>query len=174
MQKHKLGRWGETLVTRRYACPDCKRFWSLRRLPLNFKCADIICDFCGYLVQVKTLAVRDPAKLPRFIPGAAWGPQRERMRAGIYFPLFLVARGPRRVAIYTLPREFQLPTLFKKRKPLSARARRAGWRGFVYDLGSLGHGLPILLDILTLSGKPVPKAEEKEFRARLSSGVANG
>jgi hypothetical protein len=88
------------------------------------------------------------------------------MKAGVYFPLFLVARGPRRVAIYSLPTEFQLPKLFKERKPLSGKARRAGWQGFMYDLRGLDAGMPILLEVLTLAGRPVSRAEEQEFRAR--------
>jgi type II restriction enzyme len=47
----------------------------------------VICDFCGYLAQVKTKAL---TKIPATLAGAAWIPQKERMDAGIYFPLFLV------------------------------------------------------------------------------------
>jgi type II restriction enzyme len=133
-----LGRWGETLVAKKFACPRCKRFFTLRRLPPNFKCADIICDFCGYLAQVKTATVQDVLKVPASILGAAWGPQRQRMKAGIYFPLFLVLRNGRKSAVYYLPTEFQNPKLFKKRAPLSSSARRAGWQGFSYDLSCIG------------------------------------
>lgn len=133
-----LGRWGETLVAKKFACPRCKRFFTLRRLPPNFKCADIICDFCGYLAQVKTATVTDVLKVPSSILGAAWGPQRQRMKAGIYFPLFIVLRSGKKSAVYYVPTEFQKPSLFKKRAPLSSSARRAGWRGFTYDLSSIG------------------------------------
>jgi Dam-replacing family len=136
--KQVLGRWGETLVAKKFACPRCKRFFTLRRLPPNFKCADIICDFCGYLAQVKTATVGDVLKVPSSILGAAWGPQRDRMKAGIYFPLFLVLRNERNSAVYYLPTEFQNPRMFKKRARLSATARRAGWQGFSYDLSSIG------------------------------------
>lgn len=136
--KQVLGRWGETLVAKKFACPRCKRFFTLRRLPPNFKCADIICDFCGYLAQVKTATVIDVLKVPSSILGAAWGPQRERMKAGVYFPLFIVLRNGNKSAVYYLPTEFQKPTLFKKRAPLSPSARRAGWQGFSYDLSSIG------------------------------------
>ena len=136
-KKQVLGRWGETLVAKKYACPRCKRFFTLRRLPTNFKCADIICDFCGYLAQVKTVSVADASVLPRSILGAAWKPQRERMKAGIYFPLFIVLRSRSKSAVYYLATEFQLPKMFKKRKPLSRSAKRAGWQGFTYNLGML-------------------------------------
>lgn len=130
--RQALGRWGETLVAKKFACPRCKRFFTLRRLPPNFKCADVICDFCGYLAQVKTMRVDDVAKRPRSILGAAWGPQEKRMKAGIYFPLFLVLRNGSRSAVYYLPTEFQTPKMFRKRAPLSENARRAGWQGFMY------------------------------------------
>jgi type II restriction enzyme len=136
-KKQILGRWGETLVAKKYACPRCKRFFTLRRLPPNFKCADIICDFCGYLAQVKTVSVEDVSMVPKSILGAAWRPQQERMKAGIYFPLYIVLRHGSKSAVYYLPTEFQLPHMFKKRAPLSNSARRAGWQGFTYNLGML-------------------------------------
>ena len=132
--KQVLGQWGETLVAKKSACPRCKRTYSLRRLPTNFKCADIICDFCGYLAQVKTLTVRDVSRPPSSILGAAWKPQRARMKAGIYFPLFIVLRNGKKYSVYYLATEFQHPTIFKKRRPLSTTARRAGWQGFTYNL----------------------------------------
>jgi hypothetical protein len=140
--KHQvLGSWGELIVTRTSACPKCKQPRSLRRLPPNFRCADIICDFCGYLAQVKTLTVRDVSTKPKSLLGAAWGPQSARMKAGIYFPLFVVLRSGRNWAVYYLPTEFQHPRIFRKRRPLSARARRAGWQGFIYDLSKVSEGL---------------------------------
>src|SRR5262245_24638478 len=113
-KKQVLGRWGETLVVKTFACPKCKKFYSLKRLPTNFKCADVICDFCGYLAQVKTMTVKDLEKPPKTILGAAWKPQQERMKAGIYFPLFIVLRKGTRSVVYYLPTEFQKPAMFKK------------------------------------------------------------
>lgn len=89
-KRQKLGEKGEILVTKNCLCPKCKRESTLRRLPPNFKCADLICDFCGYLAQVKTARTKDIERIPRQILGAAWSVQKERMDAGIYFPLFLV------------------------------------------------------------------------------------
>jgi type II restriction enzyme len=143
-QKQDLGDFGERAVTRG-ECPKCKREKTLRRLPNNFKCADVICDFCGYLAQVKTAERVDPDVLPKRLPGAAWKPQRERMQAGIYFPLFIVVTTPtrRKTAIYYLPADLQDTYLFRKRKPLSATAKRAGWTGTELQLDK-GH-LPIRL-----------------------------
>ena len=135
-ERQRLGEYGEECVTRECRCPHCKRSRTLVRLPANFKCADVICDFCGYLAQVKAATVRSVDVLPAQVLGAAWGPQRERMDAAIYFPLFLVLVGKEAAAhaIYYLAPDLQLPEMFKPRKPLSESARRAGWTGFFYDL----------------------------------------
>ena len=71
-EKQKLGEKGELLVIKNCICPKCKRERTLKRLPQNFKCADIICDFCGYLAQVKTKSQENIDKLPASILEAAW------------------------------------------------------------------------------------------------------
>ena len=92
--KQELGHFGEQRVTKDCLCAHCKRSRTLVRLPPNFKCADIICNFCGYLAQVKTTTVSDVQIVPKTVLGAAWEPQKERMDAAIYFPLFLVLVTP--------------------------------------------------------------------------------
>jgi type II restriction enzyme len=140
-EKQLLGAFGERRVVKNCSCPKCKRRRTLRRLPPNFKCADVICDFCGYLAQVKAHTTKTIERLASRLPGGAWQVQRDRMNAGIYFPLFVVqvnARG--KYAIYYLPADFQTNQMFISRKPLSSRARRKGWRGFSYDLTRLREG----------------------------------
>ena len=117
--------------------PRCKRPRTLKRLPTNFKCADIICDFCGYLAQVKTCcSVRSIETVPKSILGAAWGVHKERMDASISFPLFLVLASSslESYSIFYLAADLQVPEMFLMRKPLSDRARRSGWQGLIYNL----------------------------------------
>ena len=132
--KQLLGERGEILVTKKCPCPKCKSEKSLKRLPANFKCADIVCDFCGYLAQVKSKNVKDINKVPDQILGAAWSVQKERMDSGIYFPLYIVLINEKKYSIYYLPVDYQDKEIFVKRKPLSKNAKRAGWQGFYYDL----------------------------------------
>lgn len=138
--KQELGALGERLVVQHCACPKCKRFATLKTLPTNFKCADIICDFCGYLAQVKAHTCRRGLATPPTLLGAAWGPQQARMEAGIYFPLFLVlvTPGQDRFSILYLSADLQPKTLLLPRNKLRETARRAGWQGFLYDLASVG------------------------------------
>jgi hypothetical protein len=139
--RQELGLRGERVVVQSCRCPRCKRPRTLRRLPANFKCADVICDFCGYLAQVKSATSTDPARIPSVILGAAWTVQKERMDAGIYFPLFLVLfASVGHYAVYYLAADLQDSSMFLPRAPLSASARRAGWRGFVYNLKGVAPG----------------------------------
>ncbi|MBI4304890.1 MAG: hypothetical protein HY678_01090 [Chloroflexi bacterium] len=145
--KQKLGRWGEEQIARSCSCPRCKRRRTLKRLPDNFKCADVICDFCGYLAQVKAVRTRMLDRVPRSLPGAAWGVQIARMQAGIYFSLFIVlGEGGAKRAIYYLPADLQYPAMFVARQPLSPSARRAGWQGFRYDMSQIAPGSLIRLE----------------------------
>ncbi len=133
--RQQLGAFGEQLVCARSSCPRCKRPKTLKRLPTNFKCAEVICDFCGYLAQVKTVTTNAIETVPNTVLGAAWSVQEDRMNNGIYYPLFLVlVAGPKQFACYYLAADLQSPDMFSPRKPLSATARRSGWQGFMYIL----------------------------------------
>jgi hypothetical protein len=138
-KRQKLGIFGEQCVVRNCICPHCKRAKSLIRLPKNFKCADVICDFCGYLAQVKTATSKHPGAIPNSLLGAGWTVQKQRMDAAIYFPLFLVLVTARtkRYAIYYLPADLQNRQMFQRRRPLSDKARRAGYVGTKFNLAKM-------------------------------------
>jgi hypothetical protein len=136
--KQKLGEYGVSFVKKNFHCPRCKRKSTLWSLIPNFECADIICNFCGYLAQVKAKNVEDVNTLPDMIPGAGWNPQEKRLNVGVYFSLFVVLvskRGRKKEhSVYFLPAELQERNLYQPRNPLSPTAKRAGWQGFDYDL----------------------------------------
>lgn len=137
-ENQKLGREGELLVVKICSCPRCKRQKTLKRLPKNFKCADIICDFCGFLAQVKATGKINSELIPNRVVGAAWKVQKERMDSGIFIPLYIVAfKKDKRYAIYYLSADLQTPEMFVPRKPLSQTAKRAGWQSFYYDLRNI-------------------------------------
>jgi len=146
--KQELGELGEQLVVRHCACPKCKRARTLRTLPPNFKCADVICDFCGYLGQVKAKTYDDGVTPPAVLPGAAWAPQRERMDAGIYFPLFLVLVSPTAgvFSIHYLSADLQGRKMFVEREPLRPGSKKEGWTGFRYNLASVADRLVRLVE----------------------------
>ena len=92
--KQQLGDFGENLIQKKFNCPKCKRSKTLKKLPPNFKCADIICDFCGYLAQVKTHNVKDISQFPKRVLGAAWDHKKKGWMQGYIFlcMLFLNVR----------------------------------------------------------------------------------
>jgi type II restriction enzyme len=134
--RQELGDYGEAAVVQSCLCGRCKRDRTLRKLPPNFKCADVICGFCGFMAQVKAATSTTLEVLPDRILGGAWSVQRERMDSGIYFPLFVVLqrKAQKGHSIFYLSADLQTRDMFVARNPLSAGARRAGWQGFFYDL----------------------------------------
>jgi type II restriction enzyme len=137
--RQQLGAKGEKSIRDHVPCPRCNRPRHLTPLQRNFQCADLICKFCGYLAQVKAVTLRgDSHELPSRILGAAWGPQHEQIMAGIYHGLFIAcfSEAGKLVRIDYIPAHIlqTCPAIFEPRKPLSASARRAGWRGFIYNL----------------------------------------
>jgi len=143
--KQKLGDFGEEVVVKSCLCPKCKKGKTLKLLPKNFKCADVVCDFCGYLAQVKAKTVKNISVVPKQILGAAWKPQEERMQAGIYFPLFIVLVCGAEYSIFYLSADLQTLDMFVARKPLSENAKRAGWQGFLYNMEAVPTGAVVRL-----------------------------
>jgi len=142
--KQILGKFGEEIVRNQCNCPDCEK-GKFKLLGNNFKCADIICEFCGFLGQVKAKNVKDIEIIPKTILGAAWKPQKERMEKGFFFPLFVVLVKDFKTdpvkcsekSIWYLSKDIQKlhkNDIFEPRKPLSENARRDGWQGFYYNL----------------------------------------
>jgi len=122
-------------------CQNCGRS-PLVALPPNYPTVDIVCQFCSQTAQVKSLRLRRiDSGLPNIITAAAWGPQKKRMNAGIFQPLYIVTfYGGKAISIlYISPgvqKKYQ-KILFKKRKPLPDYNKRAGWQGFNYMIGNL-------------------------------------
>lgn len=56
------------------------------------------------------------------------------MTAGIFFSLYLVVEGEDgKMGVWFLPRDLQTLEMFVPRKPLSSKAKRSGWQGFMID-----------------------------------------
>ena len=142
--KQLLGTYGEKLVSSLIPCPKCKKSKTLKCLPPNFKCADIICDFCGYLAQVKSKNVKSILSVPDIILSAAWKPHSDRMNAGIFFPLFIVLvneLNKKDFSIHYLSADLQPVDIFVVRNALSINARRAGWQGYYINLKNIKNRL---------------------------------
>ena len=69
--KKDLGVFSEKIIKSRRPCPKCRRSKKLVKLPTNFKCTDLICDFCDFLAKVKAVTVTDVKKLCQKVISAA-------------------------------------------------------------------------------------------------------
>ena len=137
-EKQYIGGIGEKFVAKMMTCPKCKKSGSLKLLPTNFECADLICNFCGHTSQVKTFR-SDKEGLPNQILGAAWNPLEERITAGIYHALWIVRmnkRDKKCLEIWLITSEAQRPEMFIQRKPLNSTAKKSGWCGYKIDIAN--------------------------------------
>lgn len=141
--RQDLGNRGEKAVCKHATCPRCNRLRQFRQLPPNFECADIICKFCGFLGQVKATRLADDSDtFPARIMSAAWGPQHQRILAGVYNGLYLVGfrkDGRRLTRIDYVPPHIleSVPEVFEPRRPLGPKAKRAGWQGYMLNISKL-------------------------------------
>jgi Dam-replacing family len=139
--KQDLGKLGEKAICNHIACPRCGREKQFRTLSTNFECVDVICKFCGFLAQVKATTSRSAEAPPRGnVHAGAWGPQHERIIAGIFHPLYVstfVGGSLARIDYVPAHMLAAYPSTFKPRTKLKEPAKRAGWQGFVYDLREL-------------------------------------
>jgi hypothetical protein len=132
-----VGDFGEDRVVELCTCQKCDG--SLTPLPRNNRIFDVRCECCGWQAQVKAATRADIGEVPETLFGAAWRPMEEMIRAGNYPPLFLVQVNDNMTEfrIYFLDSTRQDPGIYKLREPLGPNARRAGWRGFFYDLSAV-------------------------------------
>ena len=109
-QKH--GELAEKAVSKYCSCPKCKKSNAkLKPLRSGFTGADVICDFCGYLAQVKGATSKGKIGI---VPGAAWKPQKERLNAGIYFPVFVVKiQNEKPISIHYIAADFLEKRFYK-------------------------------------------------------------
>lgn len=95
-------------------------------------------------------SVRDLAPFRRQYWERTWGPQRERMEASIFFPLFLVLVGGS--SIFYLSPELQSRAMFRPRSPLSQLP--AGQGGKDSSIKSASPGLPSQAALIFLCRTP--------------------
>lgn len=129
------------------------------------------------MAQVKAVTVKSPEDKILTILGGAWKVQEEKIKAGIYHPLYVVkvVQG-KPVEIDYIAADFLNPEMYRPRKALSSQARRAGWQGFYYDLRKLDEHVMVEVwsspDQTTIE-KKVPKVMRPAMVTKLDSFSTN-
>jgi hypothetical protein len=117
----------ETWASFNLYCLNCERD-ELEQLPDNTPVADFECTICESRYQLKG----KNGRLGKKIPGAAYQPTLDAIRAG-NMPEYVLVEFDTRFAtvvfVDAFPGRLITEDRIEARKPLSAKAQRAGWQG---------------------------------------------
>jgi type II restriction enzyme len=127
-------RW---LVSHVY-CPACGQY-TLERAKNNQKVCDAICSDCGETFELKSRERKIlqsttllPEKIPAKILGGAYHTMLEKAETGQIANLMFLQYKSKIYEVSSLiavPRQFIVPSIIEKRRPLKSTARRSGWVG---------------------------------------------
>ncbi len=139
-------------------CPACPSSY-LEKTPPNEKVIDFVCPRCNEKYQMKSMAHKFGSK----VMDSAYKPKIQSIKNGTV-PNFVFMHYNRESMcvrdIIIVPRYFISPDIIEKRKPLTAKARRAGWVGSNILLGRLPTDarIHVILNGLIIPAKKVREA----------------
>ncbi len=119
--------WTEEWLLRSTYCPSCGEN-QLEDFPNNKPVADFYCSNCTEEFELKS----SKNKFGKSVPDGAYKTMTERLRSETNPSLMLLQYDIKQFGVTDLsviPKQFFVPEIIKKRKPLSDNARRAGWVG---------------------------------------------
>jgi len=119
--------WTEGWVEREAFCPNCGAE-SLSRFPNNRPVADFFCQACGEQFELKG----QKRRFGRKVLDGAYKTMRTRLASDSNPNLFLMNYDLGNFSVinlFIIPRQFFVPQIIERRKPLAPTARRAGWVG---------------------------------------------
>lgn len=108
-------------------CPNCGTE-QLSKFSNNKPVADFYCQACSEEFELKSTKANIGAK----IVDGAYETMRSRLASENNPNLILMkysAQNPGVESLFVIPKQFFVPELIEKRKPLASSARRAGWIG---------------------------------------------
>lgn len=119
--------WTETWVLKQMYCPACGSP-TLDEFANNKPVADFFCGLCNEEFELKSKSGR----LSKTVPDGAYKTMMERLNSDNKPSLMMLSYETKTKQVRDLaviPKQFFIPELIKKRKPLKETARRAGWVG---------------------------------------------
>lgn len=119
--------WTEDWVLREMYCPACGSP-RLEDFANNTPVADFFCGLCDEQFELK--AKNGP--IGKTVPDGAYETMMSRLQSDTRPSLMVLRYDKSAMSVRDLavvPKQFFIPDLIHKRKPLSAKAKRAGWVG---------------------------------------------
>lgn len=122
----KIRVMGELWVADNMFCPCCGNC-HLTKLDNNLPVADLRCDNCGELFELKT----KKGNLCTRISDGAYSTMLERISSESNPDLLAMTYDDEYCIndLILIPKFFFVPQIIEKRKPLSSSAKRSGWEG---------------------------------------------
>lgn len=117
----------ESWVAKNSFCPNCGNS-EIYKYPNNQPVADFFCDSCGEDYELKSKA----GEYGGSIVDGAYATMMSRLRSARNPNFFLLGYEAQQLRVqnyFVIPKHFFVPDLIRKRRPLAATARRAGWVG---------------------------------------------
>ena len=126
----------EDWFKRNMYCPSCGRK-NLTQTEANSKVEDFYCDDCLAQYELKSRKKKTKG-IGRTILGSEYYTMMKRIHDADKPDFFLLTYDNNQVRnLVLIPKEFFVPGIVIKRKPLNADAKRAGWTGCLIDLTSI-------------------------------------
>lgn len=114
----------ENWCERELFCPCCGA--EIKRYPNNTPLGDFYCTACHENFELKS----SKSPFGRKIPAGTYSTAIDKIKSGeMPHFFFLHYIGTRVQNLITIPKQFFIPEIIEKRKPLKESARRAGWTG---------------------------------------------
>jgi len=115
-------------------CPNCGNS-SLQHFKNNQPVADFYCAHCYEEFELKS----KQGKIQNTVMNGAYASMLERVQANNNPNFFLLTYNEQWMVnnLLIIPKHFFTPSIIKQRRPLSARAKRAGWIGCNIDISQI-------------------------------------
>ena len=142
----------ESWVWQNAYCPCCGN--NLEKEPNNMPAADFICPSCGEIFELKS----KKGQIGNKIVNGAYETTIERITSQSNPDLMALTYSAelKVTSLAVIPKFFFTPSVIEKRKPLSERARRAGWTGCNILFGNIpAQGKIYMIQ----DGTPIPRRQ---------------
>ncbi|UTC63758.1 restriction endonuclease [Treponema sp. OMZ 788] len=126
----------EDWVLRNFNCPICGKS-KIEAYPNNYPAGDFFCKNCKSDFELKSKE-SSSGKLPNIITDGAYTTMIERITSSKNPNFLFLTYKEYEVSNFILiPNHFFTPSIILKRRPLSNKARRAGWVGCNIDISRI-------------------------------------
>lgn len=141
---------------------------KLRHLKNNSRFRDFKCERCGNVCELKSTT----SSIKNQILGGAYQAMVERISSGEAPDLLVMRRSAKESLVQELiiiPRSFLSLNIIRKRKPLSSRARRAGWTGGIILLKNI----PEAAKVKVIVNREITNKEKTLDDFRVANGAVH-